>query len=179
MSMIGNFKRLSQARLDALMADPSTIGQAIGRSDDDDDAEPPEPNYFDLATAPDGDVACVEKGWHGLHWLLTGTAWDGDEPLNFIVAGEEIGEIDVGYGPARAHDAEAVRQISAALARLTPAMLTAAFDPVAMTTAEIYPQIWTREPATNRDDLLETFEMLRAFIAAAAAAGEAIVVWLD
>src|SRR5262245_61651019 len=44
----------------------------------------------------------LDKAWHGIHFLLTGSAWDGEEPLCFLVkGGEEIGDEDFGYGPAR------------------------------------------------------------------------------
>ena len=52
----------------------------------------------------------LDKAWHGIHYLLTGTAWAGAEPLNFIVCGgTEVGDIDVGYGPARVFSSNDVK----------------------------------------------------------------------
>src|SRR5829696_7547426 len=43
-----------------------------------------------------GPLGNFEKSWHGLHFLLTGTAWEGEPPLNFLLAGGR--EIDIGLG---------------------------------------------------------------------------------
>ena len=41
----------------------------------------------------------LDKSWHGIHFLLTGAAWEGERPLNFLIlGGEEVGDIDVGHG---------------------------------------------------------------------------------
>src|SRR5262245_57645293 len=34
-----------------------------------------------------GPVLSLEKAWHGLHYLLTGSPWKGAEPLCFLVRG--------------------------------------------------------------------------------------------
>ena len=64
-----------------------------------------EANYYDeLLNRPDagGRTCSLEKAWHGLHYLLTGDAWGGGPPLNFIVmGGDEIDGVDTGYGPPR------------------------------------------------------------------------------
>lgn len=42
----------------------------------------------------------MDKAWHGIHYLLTGTAWEGDPPLNFLVTGgREVGTEEIGIGP--------------------------------------------------------------------------------
>ena len=61
MELIG--RRLSAAELRALIDDPSTADGLLYGDVDDDDAEMPEPE-LDL-----------DKSWHGVHYLLTGTAW--------------------------------------------------------------------------------------------------------
>jgi hypothetical protein len=54
-------------------------------SGDDEDIEDP---HADLD---------VDKAWHGIHYLLTGTAWEGDPPLDFIVkGGSQVGDVDDG-----------------------------------------------------------------------------------
>ncbi len=50
---------------------------------------PPLPPPLELAPGegdlgPEGDF---EKSWGGLHYLLTGTAWEGEPPLNFLMGG--------------------------------------------------------------------------------------------
>lgn len=32
----------------------------------------------------------LDKAWHGIHYLLTETAWEGNEPLNFLVQGGNV-----------------------------------------------------------------------------------------
>src|SRR5215203_4027303 len=51
----------------------------------------------------------LDKSWHGIHYLLTKTAWAGEPPLSFLVlGGAEVGDIDVGYGTARAFRSDEV-----------------------------------------------------------------------
>lgn len=119
----------------------------------------------------------LEKSWHGLHFVLTGTAWDGQPPLNFLVTGgKPIGEEDVGYGPARLLDLTAVSTLAAALTSFTDAQFEKRFDLAALEREEIYPRIWD-EP---RDDLLSEyggyFQDLKAFVARAAKANQALII---
>jgi Domain of unknown function (DUF1877) len=45
----------------------------------------------------------LDKSWHGIHYLLTGTASGGVAPVNFLVAGgRPVGKLDVGYGAVEA-----------------------------------------------------------------------------
>ena len=134
MSMIGTFRRTSDARIDALVSNPDTISDYLAR--DPEDAADAGEAYADLD---------VDKAWHGLHFLLTGTAWKGPPPLDFIVkGGRQIGDVDVGYGPARAFSSADVRVIAAALRPIGPADLEARFDPAAMSQLDIHPSIWDR-----------------------------------
>jgi hypothetical protein len=128
---------------------------------DDDDAEMPEPE-LDL-----------DKHWHGVHYLLTGTAWDlGDGAAGAaVLGGADIGA-DGGYGPARLVDADLVRAIAAGLDSLDEQTLRERFDPAAMSAAEIYPDIWTDVDA---DDLLEHVGVLRDFYRSAADNGQAVL----
>lgn len=113
----------------------------------------------------------LDKAWHGIHYLLTGTAWEGDHPLNFLLlGGTEVGDIDVGYGTARALNSEVVKEIHRALADINEEILRRRFNPAEMTKLEIYPDIWDRD---SQDDdtlgyCLEYFNELKAFIGRAA-----------
>jgi hypothetical protein len=167
MSMIGNFRRLSDARIRALLGAPETIADYLGEEDEGvDDA------HADLD---------VDKAWHGIHFLLTGTAWEGSPPLDFIVkGGNEVGDVDVGYGPARAFSSADVRVIAGALNPLTRADLEQRFNPAAMSELDIYPSIWDR-PREEDDTLgylLEYYEALKEFIEGAAAQGEGLLVYI-
>lgn len=168
MSMIGNFRRLPEADLARLLADPEQIAEYL------EDEEPPE-GFGPCANLD------VDKAWHGIHFLLTGTPWAGEAPWNFVASGgTEIGDVDVGYGPARGFTSSEVKAIAKALGSVPPEQLASRFDPKAMMAAEIYPTIWDR-PSEEDDTcgyVTEYYDSLRDFIAGAAAEGEALLVYL-
>jgi hypothetical protein len=157
MSMIFEMVVASDAEIDQLLADPDDLTLID---------EAPESKRFSL-----------QKTWHGLHYLLTGTAWEGAPPLNFIVAGEEIGDTDFGYGPAKAFHSAEVKRLSLALQQLSADDLRKRFDPARMMALEIYPSIWDRDP--KEDDTLEwllsSFEEFKTFIHTTAEQGQGLV----
>ena len=98
MSMIGNFLQLTPSELDALIANPADVESFIYPDEDENE------NCID-----------IDKAWHGIHFMLTGTQYDGDPPLsNVIFSGVTIGD-DVGYGPARYLTANEVAEVAEAL----------------------------------------------------------------
>jgi hypothetical protein len=142
------------------------------------DPQPPRSATPAWPPAAAGEELNIDKAWHGLHFLFTGTADGGEEPACFLVhGGEDLGDDDDLLprllGPPQ------VRDFAAFLAALTPEELTRRFDPERMTALEIYPDvIWQRPEATDEPlgFLLGAFDELRAFTAAAATAGDAVVV---
>lgn len=90
MSMIGNFRMSSDSEIQGLLAEPETIESILyPESDEQSDGV----NEMD-----------VDKAWHGIHFLLCGNTWEGEHPLNFVVCGGQyVGDVDVGYGPARVY----------------------------------------------------------------------------
>jgi Domain of unknown function (DUF1877) len=73
----------------------------------------------------------LEKSWHGLHFALTGTAWEGVSPLNFLATGgATVGDEDIGYGPARILDPDGVAELDKALGAFTDAGFARRFTPV-------------------------------------------------
>ncbi|QRN98331.1 YfbM family protein [Archangium violaceum] len=169
MSMIIIFRLARRERLSSLLASPEQVTDFLHDTDGE-DADGPE-NRFDL-----------DKAWHGLHFLLTGTDWGGKPPLNFIaVGGETIGDVDVGYGPARAFTPEQLAEISRALDAVSSDALRQRFDPAKMMELDIYPSIWDRDPADD-DTLgyvLEYFEMLKSFLRKGAERGLGVVVYMS
>lgn len=120
----------------------------------------------------------LHKSWHGLHWLLCQSAWEGPEPLrNAILGGEEVGD-DLGYGPARLVQPETVREVADALALLSASQVMKRYDAKAMDAAEIYPGGFV-EDSSWRNDFKHDFERLKSFYADAAKDGEAVVAWLS
>ena len=52
----------------------------------------------------DRNLACIDKAWHAIHYIVTGCVWDipDDNILGHLVlGGEPINDEDMGYGPAR------------------------------------------------------------------------------
>ena len=66
MGMVACFTSLAPRELQQLRDNPDEIEGFL--YPDDGDSEPP--NYLDL-----------DKAWHGMHYLLTGEAYDGPPPL--------------------------------------------------------------------------------------------------
>ena len=193
MSMICNLRRASRDDITRLLAAPTQITAFLYG------VEAPIPGTLSLLwslirrTPPatpaavvqpprmDGDEVDLDKAWHGLHFLFTGTAWEGDEPACFLVrGGEAIGSVDVGYGPARALAPDRVRRFAEFLEALSPDELDRRYDPARMTALDIYPGNWTGtgEPE-EMDVLLEGFAMLRDFVTETREAGDALVVYLN
>lgn len=75
-----------------------------------------------------------DKAWHGLHYLLTKTAWEGEPPLDFLInGGHDIDEAN------RAFEAAQVAAIDAALRPIDTAWLRSRFDPADMDRLDMYP----------------------------------------
>ena len=133
-------------------------------------------------TLADDEVAQVDldKAWHALHYLLTGTAWEGEEPFNFIVSGGvEVGE-DIGYGLARALTSQQVQSLNTVLQRIDEPFLKRRYNPQKMMALEIYPEVWDRDPA-DEDNLrycLDAFAELKTFVAQAAERNVGFIVYL-
>lgn len=160
MGMAACFAAITPATMERLTAHPDQIEEYLFP----DDGEPE--NYID-----------VDKAWHGIHYLLTGTAGEGTTPLSWaVLGGKEIGE-DVGYGPARLLTAEQVKKISEVL--LNEDDFKAAFAPEAMEAAQIYPDvIWVRDGQESLEYLVENYRELVAFYRAAALRGDGAILWL-
>ena len=165
MSMNGHFHRISDQEIQAVLADPANVL--------------PSAEWWEPSDRPHLDI---DKAWHGLQFLLTGDDERADNPLNFITTGgTEVGDVDVGYGPARVFTSSEVRQIAAALDGISADHLRSRFDPQAMMAAFIYPAIWDRDPA--EDDALEYltsfWEPLKEFVTSAARDGSGLLVYLS
>ena len=147
-------------------------------------AAPAQPNREPLWPQPElGEMISLDKAWHGLHFLLTGTADGGREPASFLLSGgEDLGDDDGDAFQARLLDPEQVRWFAEHLASLSTEELMRRFDPERMTKLRIYPDpIWKRpeEEDEPRGYLLGAFTDLREFAAKAAAEGDAVVVCIS
>jgi hypothetical protein len=128
----------------------------------------------ELLEADDATSVDVDKAWHAIHWLLTGS--DDATPAVVsaaILGGEPVGD-DVGYGPARILSPSDVGAVAAALRELDAPTLRGRMDGPAMTEAGIYPMIWDEDDVFD-EYLAPSYERLRTFYLAAEDAGEAVI----
>ena len=166
--MIGNFCLVPDDQLGGLLADPTTIHGFLDK-------------VYEQET---GDLVDIDKAWHCLHFLLTGTAWEGDPPLNFIVAGgKEVGEEDVGYGPARAFTSVEVRRIADALGRIDRSQLIAGFSGKSMNDLEIYPAMGWQDIDPSSEEsfgyFTGAFDTLKDLLGRGRDRGLGLLVWLS
>ena len=201
MSMCLGLCTLSDEKIERVLADPPLIWKVLAPDDPElyekaRDERPvglfskifgrkkaPAAHVTDFSLA-DGEVADtdLDKAWHGIHYLLTRTAWEGEEPLSFLVrGGSEVGDIDVGYGPARALTSKKVHSVNAALQPIDEAFLKSRFNPSEMMTLGIYPEIWDRDPV--EDDsfgyCVEYFDALKSFVEQADESNMGLIVYLS
>ena len=138
----------------------------------DSSAPPPPP--------PGDDVLDLEKSWHGLHFLFTGSAEDTTLPNGFLISGGLDLESEDDDNAPRLLDADQVREIHTFLQSLSRDDLTRRYDAHRMTELEIYPDaIWMRDTIGDRsarDHLLDAFDELQSFIAVTHERRQAIVV---
>ena len=119
----------------------------------------------------------VEKAWHALHAVMTGSAGESDHPLGAVVfGGEEFGP-DLGYGPSRYLTVDDVRQIAHALDDLELADFRAQIDFEVLDSLDAYPDVWDPEDeGENVGWLVDAFETVRAGFHRAADHGQAMII---
>jgi len=146
---------------------PITIEEVVPESDGGVAIRPPDPDRS----------IDIDQGWHGLHFLFTGTANEGDEPACYFVRGGE--DLD-DEGHARALRPDQVRRFAVYLDTLTPAELARRYDPARMTKLEIYPDgIWNRPFAPDESPLgwlTGCYAEVRQFVKKVAASGDGLVI---
>ena len=157
--------------------EPSFLAKLFGAS-----AEPTlSPPDLELSE-DEGISTDLDKAWHGIHYLLTGAAWEGEAPLNFMIAGgTEVAGVEVGYGTARVFTAEETQEIAEALTGVSDDELKQRFKPEDMVAKDIYPEIWGRkdDEETNVEYLMEYLGVLRGFLDQTVKAGMGIAVFLS
>jgi hypothetical protein len=163
MSMIGNYLKLSNEQLEAIINEPARAEE--------------------FAYPEDGDYPAgaldIDKSWHLIHFLLNGETWGGEGPLsNVVLGGHELPDTDAGYGPFRYLEPVEVRSTSEALASVSSEALWARFDAQQVQAAEIYPTSWSGDYG-DREYISQNFETLRRFFSEAAASGKAMLMYLS
>ena len=204
MGMTGGLYRASAAEIEALLAQPETVGDFIERSIWAPPVKTVRPNgllgwllSLTPITIQENDQTAVrpahfhdrphcdlEKTWHGLHFLFTGTAWEGSEPACYLLRGADAsgGADELGYSVLQALPPARTGAFSAFLDSLTRQELERRFDPAKMTALEIYPETWAREAPQRHIELgvlLDSFDDLQAFVGETARAGDGLVVYVS
>ena len=120
----------------------------------------------------------LDKAWHGVHYVLSGTVEPADSLLTgAVLGGTEIGDDFSGYGPARFFTSVQVAELAAALDDpQTVRDASDRYDPRRMTELQVYPFGWDDED--NREWIFDALRDLRAFYSEAAANGRAVVTCL-
>ena len=169
MGMTCELRQLSPAYAQRLLHNPDEVLQYY------DDASEGE-----LPTEAQGEELDLDKAWHGLHYLLTGTAWGGEEPWNYLLlGGEQIGDEEehaVGYGPARVLLPSQVAAFFQALATISPTELSERFNPGEMMKLDIYPNVWDREDEELKEWMQESLIELQVFLQRAVARFKAVLI---
>ncbi|WP_051796945.1 YfbM family protein [Catenuloplanes japonicus] len=121
----------------------------------------------------------LDKLWHLLHYLITGTAWEVSRGAGqAILGGEEIGGDD-GHGHPRLLTPDVVAEVADALDTLALATLRARHRLQSLTAADIYPNVWDDPCWADFDEIVVPFlTALRRFYRSAATAGDAVVLAL-
>ena len=129
-----------------------------------------------ILTSPKENSVDLDKAWHGIHFLLTGSAEpNGSLASKVIMGGEDIGP-HLGYGPAQLLTVQEVRDIANLLQTETPDKLAARYEPAALARAGIYPDvIWEREKQAALDYVIKYYKDLITFYSNVAAKGYVVV----
>src|SRR5579864_6584951 len=151
MAMIGNLRPVSDADIARLLANPEEITRFLYGSD-----------------ANGRDRVVLNKAWHAIHFVLNGSRLGGNEPLNFLVdEGTPVGDVDVGYGPARVLSSGQVRSLAAALDPIEPDHVAQRVDLERFEEEAIYPGNWQRN-GYDVEYVVSHYREMRELIARAA-----------
>jgi hypothetical protein len=162
MAMIGNLRPAADIEIERLLAHPAEITRFLYGSG-----------------ADDSERVVLNKAWHAIHFVLTGSRLGGEEPLNFLVTeGTPVGEVDVGYGPARVLSSQQVRQLAAALAAIRPEDVARRVDLKRFDDEAIYPGNWQRN-GYDVDYVVANYREMRDLIGRAAERGHGLILYIN
>ncbi len=170
MEMLCTLRSLTENQRPRLLKEPDTLDAFL---EDEEDFEDPEgARFLELD---------IGETWHGLQYLLTGTAWDGQPPLDFLVrGGEDVGDIPSDEGTARVFTSAQVKELSRTLDGLSEDTLLSRYEPARLQAEDIYPGFWEEPPPDldPKEELLSYFQELRKFMAAVVERGQGLLVFI-
>ena len=160
--MIANLRPASDAEIKRLLSHPEEITRFLYGAD-----------------AEDAERVVLNKAWHAIHFVLTGSRLGGEEPLNFLASeGTPVGAVDVGYGPARVLRSQEVRRLAAALAGIEPEELASRIDVRELDHHSIYPGNWERN-GDGVDHVVASYRSMREFITKLAGKRQGLVLYVN
>jgi hypothetical protein len=133
------------------------------------------PDALDVLEEATGeaDRTDIDKAWHGLHTLLTGTPEPVDQPAGFLLGGVTL---PCAYATVGAHRVEALPAILTALEETDlPVRLADVFDRETWQ-EEVYPHQWDDDDVAY---LTWAYEECRTFVEDTVALGKHLVVAVD
>lgn len=170
MEMLCSLRSLTDPQRQALLAAPHQLEAFL--DDEEDFGDSAGARFLELD---------IGETWHGLQYLLTATAWEGEAPLDFLVrGGEDVGDIPSDEGTARVFSPAQVKALAQALGALSERTLRARYDPAVMQREDIYPGFWEEPPPDlePEEELLSYFDELQKFMATVARRGHALLVFI-
>ena len=105
----------------------------------------------------------IDKMWHPIHFVLTGSPFEGNFPLNFIAyGGIEVGK-DNGYGALRVLYSNEVKELKNELDKISIENFKEKLNIADLNKNDIYPKNdrWDNEILNN---VIEEYENLKYFI---------------
>lgn len=182
--------RTSPQNVEALRGRPKAVAEFI--YEDPDMYEEPKQGFFsklfgspkvDLRPIPersDGDAADLDKAWHVIHYLLSGSSGRGEGPLSII--GDDLNplaNLDLGLGKPNVISADRVRAFAEVASTMSDEDFLVRYVPDEMPLDELYMgNVIARGDVDDiRDYALEYFHILRDFVQLAADRNEAIITY--
>lgn len=162
MAMMASLRPTTDGDIERLLANPSDITRFLYGS---------------------GADACerveLRTAWHAIHFLLNGERLGGEAPLNFLVAeGTPVGDVDVGYGPARILTSDQVRQLASALILIAPEEIGQRMDLQQFDAEGIYPGNW-QSNGYHTDYVVDIYRRMRDLITRAASDGLGLILYVN
>ncbi|MFI5983160.1 DUF1877 family protein [Streptomyces sp. NPDC051555] len=175
MSILGSYVRLTVDELERARRDPAWVEACLGAR---------------------AEEALGAGGTGGERWCTTGTAWDalgfltrrigfpvdiahGEEALPWSGSeGAGAGAAAWSYGPPRCLTPGQVRTAAAAMAATGSERLVGGVGPADLARADVYP-VHAWEGGASLEGVVARYEELLPFFRAAAADGDALLVWLS
>ncbi len=188
MSMLFDLRQVTKEEMESLLRDPSDISFFLYGSGPDEPAQGFLRKLFGKKTqsrpkrewqAPASDMQMeLDKNWHILHYLFCRDPWGGPLPAaTLLCGGVELGDVDVGYGPARLLNLGEVQSFSSYLHSLEKDRYASGITQEELEENEIYvySDEWAEEFAHN---LWAYVEELKMFFKNASSRGHGVVLYL-